>query len=58
MRGDCIICYETKQLEYECTQCQQLICNECYTMWFKNNNTCPYCRSKIVKNNVYLNLFS
>ena len=53
---DCNICYEKSNI---ITNCNHQFCNECITIWLKNKNNCPYCRSKIfncklIKNNILI----
>ena len=45
----CSICLEDKR-EGECVTlnpCDHSHCNECWTMWNKENNTCPLCRTDV-----------
>jgi hypothetical protein len=45
---ECYICYENKE-EVFITECKHNFCVECSRKWFKNNNSCPYCKSKVDK---------
>ncbi len=45
---DCLICYENKNrmISLSCHSTHN-ICEDCMKIWYKNNNTCPMCRTSI-----------
>lgn len=48
----CPICLEPKSNPILVTCCQNMFCGSCVLGWFKNNATCPLCRSKIHSQNL------
>ncbi len=45
---ECFICYENKSkiISLSCHSTHN-ICEDCMKIWYKNNNTCPMCRTNI-----------
>ena len=59
---NCVICCNEScapPTEYNCTQCDQKICNECYRTHILTNQLCVFCRSKlnIPKYRLHINQF-
>lgn len=47
---NCVICCNEScapPTEYNCTQCDKKICNECYKTHILTNQLCVFCRSKL-----------
>ena len=46
----CGVCYDDLTVD-NCvsTPCKHLFCSKCFFKWLKESNTCPLCRSEIVK---------
>lgn len=56
---ECCICYENKNNKSQIlTSCNHHFCLNCFLKHFKNNNNCPYCRNKILKDYEYKQLYN
>jgi hypothetical protein len=57
----CVVCYDNHNNGYECIECKQFLCETCCHAWMTSNNSCPYCRTKLLIPNGsdnYITLFS
>ncbi len=47
---ECSVCYNENDVKaIIVTSCNHLFCHNCITRWLRTNETCPMCRSHIVK---------
>ena len=47
---ECTVCYNESEVKaLIITRCNHLFCFGCITRWLQSNNTCPMCRSRIVR---------
>ena len=53
----CAICLENIKKEKKLV-CNHSFCNSCILKWEKESNTCPICRSVIVKNEIKKNILN
>lgn len=44
---ECIVCHEEKTVYYGNCASPHLICLNCSICWYRNKNTCPYCRKNV-----------
>jgi hypothetical protein len=50
---NCPICIDIIEKEIIfITTCEHIFHNECILSWLKSNNTCPLCRTILIKNNI------
>jgi len=57
----CVVCYDSHDNGYTCIECKQFLCEKCCHTWMMDNNSCPYCRTKLSMPNDgdnYITLFS
>ena len=57
---ECSICcetYENEQLKYNCSECYNKTCDNCYTKHIQTSNICIFCRKPlIVPDEIQINL--
>ena len=41
---ECLICYESNAIGFQCINCMWQHCDECHKNWTKQSKTCPQCR--------------
>jgi hypothetical protein len=46
-KKECIICFEDNNEFYKINKCNHEFCCKCLTKWFKHNDMCPLCRTKL-----------
>lgn len=56
---DCNICYDSKDVNsfIKCQECNNIICDECYSNIFENSENCPYCRRLLDIDEIALELY-
>ncbi|XP_045476965.1 E3 ubiquitin-protein ligase trul-1-like [Harmonia axyridis] len=52
VEGDCTICLETLKNGIYITNCRHSFHRECISKWASQNETCPYCRSPVPKEDI------
>lgn len=54
----CIICFNDKNLSFQCYQCKNLFHTNCINTWINENPTCPFCRYNLIDYKNYLTIIS
>ena len=50
---ECPICFNSSETGIKITQCQHVFCEDCIKNWLqKHKNTCPICRTNVIKKKV------